>query len=287
MSLEDALRIRKEIDARVFTVEALLEPLKNIVDLKIPAGDRSIPVRVYSPPGVSLFPTLLYIHGAGWVAGSLDTHDNLCRVLANRVACPVISIGYRLAPEYKYPAALEDCYEVLLWAAGNSPDPGSGLARLVVAGDSAGGNLAAALCLLARDRKGPSIDLQLLVNPALDFTRYQKETSEQMCWFREQYLLDEAECSQPYASPLLATDLCGLPRAMIITSELDELCAEGEEYAHRLKDAGVQADIFRLSGRGHLAGQFARAGSQAQEAVDICTAVLKATFGNHTEGRAR
>ena len=162
----EILKVRNEINQRVFSLEARIELFENIQDRLVSLADRNIPVRIYSPDDEKIYPLLLYIHGAGWVAGSLDTHDNICRVLAKRANCTVISIGYRLAPEYPYPAALEDCYQTLCWAVKRRSllkvDP----ERLIVAGDSAGGNLAAALCLMARDRDGPRIGFQLLVNPA-------------------------------------------------------------------------------------------------------------------------
>ncbi|MBN1314843.1 MAG: alpha/beta hydrolase [Anaerolineales bacterium] len=269
---------RQQINTHILELETEVEPIKNIRNIHVPFHDRSIPVRIYTPPMEGPFPLLVYIHGAGWVAGNLDTHDNICRRLAARGGCVVLSIGYSLAPEAKFPVPVEESHHVLVWAVENAASIDIDSRRVVLAGDSAGGNLAAAVCLMARDRGGPKIIFQLLVNPALDQSAYDGPDFEQMKWFREQYLRDKDDISNPYASPLLAGSLAGLPPAFIITGEHDELCAEGEAYGRRLREAGVHANVYRQAGMGHLAGDFARATAAAEEAVDLSIAVLKAAL---------
>ena len=276
--MNEALKVRQEINQGVFSLDADIEPLANIVDMVVPGGDRDTPIRVYYPDDDKNPPLLLYIHGAGWVAGGLDTHDNVCRVLAKRAGCAVISVGYRLSPEYHFPASLEDCDQALRWAAANASILGVDLERLSVAGDSAGGNLAAALCLMTRDQNGPQFGFQLLVNPALDLTHYHGEEFAQMRWFVEQYLAEGQDPSHPYVSPLHAQDLAGLPPAFILTGDQDSLCAEGETYGEKLRAHGVAVNVYRQRNRGHLGGHFARAANYAREAVDICAAVLRAAF---------
>ena len=271
-------KIRHRINADIFALPADVETIADSKDMRVSHPGHAIPIRLYTPPGKAPFPLLVFIHGAGWVAGSLDTHDNICRCLASRVGCIVLSVGYRLAPENKFPTAVEESYHALLWAVENAHTIDATPYNPAIAGDSAGGNLAAAVCLLARDRQGPSLGFQLLVNPALDFSAYDGAEFEQLGWFRDQYLRDANDRTNPYASPLLAPDLTRLPRAFIITGERDPLQAEGEAYARRLHDAGVSANVYRQAGMGHLAGHFARAADTAQEAVDLSVATLKAAF---------
>ncbi|MBN1838292.1 MAG: alpha/beta hydrolase [Spirochaetales bacterium] len=231
-------------------------------DLQIPGPAGLIPVRHYRrSPGPDERPVLLYLHGGAFALGSIDTHDNVCRALAAAAECNVLSVGYRLAPEHPYPAAVEDAYAVLCWAAAGGSAAGGGDARgsgasggdadrLAVCGDSAGGTLAAALCLMARDREGPRIRHQALVYPATDATTIERESyrlygrgyaldTDQILWAREQYLPNPQDRFLPYASPLLAPDLAGLPPATIVTAEFDVLRDEGQAYAEALRRAKV------------------------------------------------
>jgi acetyl esterase len=267
--------LRNQINARIFALETHVEPFAGIRGLSVPGEGHDISVRVYTPEGAGPHLLLVYIHGAAWIAGSLDTHDNLCRRLAARVPCLVVSVGYRLAPEHHFPAAVEDSYRALVWAVEKSTSLDAGPSRVAIAGDSAGGNIAAAVCLMARDHGGPSIGFQLLVNPALDFTAYDAEGFEEMREYREYYLRDPADAHHPYASPLQAQDLTNLPPAYIITGERDVLMREGEAYARRLREAGVVANVYRQAGMGHLAGHFARATEEAGEAIDLSVAALR------------
>ena len=216
-----------------------------------PAGE--IPVRIYTPAGVDetgVFPLLVYFHGGGWLLGNLDSHDNLCRSLANAAGCIVVSVDYRLAPENRFPAAVEDAYGAVGWVAENGSHLGGDPSCLAVGGDSAGGNLAAVCSLMARDRKGPILSHQLLLYPVTDLSNFHTRsyeehatgyllTAESMVYYRDQYLPNEEDRKNPHASPLLAEDLSGLPPATVVAAELDVLTDEGKAYADRLKDAGV------------------------------------------------
>jgi acetyl esterase len=205
---------------------------------------------------------MVFFHGGGWVVGSIDTHDGMCRSLANACGCVVVGVDYRLAPEQKFPGALDDCFCATLWAGENAATLlGCDPARLIVAGDSAGGNLAAAVALEARNHAEPKIAHQLLIYPALDYrfdTKSYLENAEgyyltkaTMEYFWQQYLENEDLALNPYACPLRAAELENLPPATIITAEYDPLRDEGEAYAKRLKQAGVKAVVKRYDGMIH------------------------------------
>lgn len=206
-------------------------------------------------------PTLVFAHGGGWCLGSAEVYDNPCRALAQATGCVVLSVDYRLAPEHRYPVPLHDVYDALCWAFENAQALGLDPKRLGVAGDSAGGNLAAAACLLARDLAGPAIAHQLLIYPALshqmDSASYQAYgdgyylTRELMRFCFDTYLSEEAEGALPYVSPLLAPSLAGLPSTTILTAEFDPLRSEAEDYAARLNAAGVKATLRQLDGMVH------------------------------------
>jgi acetyl esterase len=223
-----------------------------------PAGD--LPVRVYTPQGEPPFPIVVFFHGGGWVVGTLDTYDPLCRALAAATPAVVVSVDYRLAPEHRWPAAVEDAYAATLWASRNAAGLGGAQHRLAVAGDSAGGNLAAVVALGARDRGGPPIAFQLLVYPVLDAaadTASWREyadgfylTADGMRWYWDHYL-GGADGLAPDASPLRAAFVGGLPPALVIGAEYDILRDEGEAYAARLAEAGVDASASRHAGVVH------------------------------------
>jgi acetyl esterase len=236
------------------------EPVAQVEDRQIPGVDRAgnIPIRIYRP-GLSAEPIAVevYFHGGGWVVGDLDSHDAICRAVANRAGCVVVSVDYRLAPESPYPAALEDAYAATRWVADHAASIGADPYRLAVGGDSAGGNLATAVCLLARERGGPAIALQILVYPVIDggcatgsYEEFAQDFSlerDDMLWYWDQYLGDQDRL-QPLVSPLRATDLGGLPPALIITAGYDPLRDEGEAYAQRLREAGVPTTLTRYDG---------------------------------------
>jgi acetyl esterase len=255
-----------------------------VEDLRIPVRDGEIGARRYAPEGADNL--IVYVHGGGFVIGNLDTHDATCRILANEARATVISVDYRLAPEHPFPAGLEDSYAALCWVAENAAAIGGDPARLAVGGDSAGGNLAAVVSLLARDRGGPKLAHQLLVYPATDMrgdTVSMREngsgyflTHDVMVWFSNHYVSAQ-ERLLPHASPLLAPDLSGLPPATVITAEFDPLRDEGEAYAARLRESGVPVELTRYDGMIH--GFFTiLMFRQAQEAVESATSALRRSF---------
>jgi acetyl esterase len=273
----DAKTVRKAINDACMKTEGLKDAVSNVEDLVVVAEGRNIPVRLYRPKGDGQFPLLVFFHGGGWVAGNLETHDNACRYLCNRTPCCVLAVDYRLCPEHKFPAPLDDCYEATTWAVKNVAKLGGYSPRVAVIGDSAGGNMAAAVCLMARDRKGPAIRCQILVNPALDFTRWDKKDFP-FRLFREFYLSDDKDATNPLASPLRAQDLRGLPPAFVITGEKDPLRDEGEDYVKKLRQAGVSANGYRMQGATHLGPLWTQAAPASLEALDLPIGVLRAAF---------
>ena len=232
--------------------------------LSIPAPHGAIPARLYTPKALrttdGLAPCLVFYHGGGWVIGDLDSHDVVCRKLALEGELIVISIDYRLAPEHKFPAAVDDATTALKWVAANARHLGIDAGRLMVGGDSAGGNLAAVVALAARDNDGPKLAGQVLIYPATDFamthpSHSEPETSVLLThsvikWFCNHYLNGAADVHDWRASPARAKTLIGLPPAYVLTAGADPLRDEGDEYARRLKEAGV-AVTYR-----HFPGQF-------------------------------
>ena len=264
-------------------------PIANVAERSIPGPAGPIPIRVYTPDGSAPFGVVVYFHGGGWVAGNLDTHDDICRALANEAGCVVASIDYRLAPEHKFPAAAEDAYAATCWVAEHAAEIGGDPARLAVGGDSAGGNLTAMVALMARDRRGPAIAHQLLIYPVTDYsfdTPSYRDNAEGylltragMEWYWGHYLASDADGDNPYASPLRARDLGGLPPALVITAEYDPLRDEGEAYAKRLREAGVPVMSTCYPGMIHsFFGQFQLL-DQGKEAIRQAGGALKAAFG--------
>jgi acetyl esterase len=235
------------------------EDVAHVEDRRIPGPAGDIPTRLYRPAGEAL-PLLVYFHGGGWVLGGLETHDALCRALANASGCAVLAVDYRLAPEHRYPAAADDCYAATVWAVANARALGADPARVAIGGDSAGGNLTAVTALRARDQGTPRLKVQLLIYPATDHaygTVSYRENGEgyllthaDMVWFWDHYLGDD-DGYDPYASPLRAEDLSGLPPALVITAGFDPLRDEGEAYAHRLQEAGGSVTLTRYDGMIH------------------------------------
>ncbi|HEY3081161.1 MAG TPA: alpha/beta hydrolase [Chloroflexota bacterium] len=268
--------------------EGSSEPIAKREARTIPGPGGELPVRVYTPAGAGPYPVLVYFHGGGWVIGDLDTHDGVCRALANGADCVVVSVDYRLAPEHRYPAAAEDCYAATVWVAEHARELGADSSRIAVAGDSAGGNLAAVVDLMARDRGGPPLVHQLLVYPVTDHRRDTASYREfadgylldenLMAYFWKQYLSGESDGRGAYASPLRAPDLAGLPPALVITAEFDPLRDEGEAYAARLREAGVPVTLSRYDGVPHGFFSMAAVLDQARSSRDEATAALRAAF---------
>jgi acetyl esterase len=229
-------------------------------DRSVPGPAGEIPVRIYRPDSEAPLPFVVYFHGGGWVIGDISTHDTTCQRLAAGVPAVVVSVDYRLAPEHHFPAAVDDCDAATGWVSAHAAEFGGDPARLAVAGDSAGGTLAAVVARHARDAGGPPIAFQLLVYPATDMTRALPSHSENgkgylldsdtMTWFLDHYLAD-ADRRHPDASPLFADDLSGLPPALVVTAEFDPLRDEGEAYAERLRQAGVTVTMSRYDGMIH------------------------------------
>ncbi len=257
MSVADARRAMEMLTA----MRGDSPPIHSAIDRRIPGPAGEIPVRVYTPAAMGPLPVLVYFHGGGWVVGGIATHDATCRELANGARAVVVSVDYRLAPEHKFPAAADDCYGATRWTAAHAAELGADATRLAVGGDSAGGNLAAVVAQMARDRGGPPIVFQLLIYPATDAAcdtpsyRDNAEgyllTTADMRWFWNHYLSGSPDAENPYASPLRATNLAGLPPALVITAEFDPLRDEGERYAQRLEEAGVPARLSRYAGMIH------------------------------------
>ena len=240
-------------------------PVAEVVALEARGPAGPIPLRLYRGQDVGRDgpqPALIYFHGGGWVIGDLESHDQACRALANAVPCTVIAVDYRLAPEHKFPAAAEDAYSATRYVAEHAAEFGIDPSRIAVGGDSAGGNLATVVAMMARDRSGPALKFQLLIYPVTDFTEHATQSerdygqgyfldTELMDWFADQYFANEADRHLPYGSPSKASDLRGLPAAMVITGECDPLCDQGEAYADRLRHAGVAVQLKRYDGMIH------------------------------------
>lgn len=265
------------------------EPVGDVMELAI--SDDGIPVRVYIPESEGPYPTVVFFHGGGWVLGDLDTHDATCRALTNAADCMVVSVDYRLAPEYEFPTPLEDCYTALEWIVDDAPGMQVDTDNVAIAGDSAGGNLAAAVAQLARDRDGPSIARQVLVYPVTDHsfdTVSYEENAEgylleraDMEWFWDHYLRSGIDGKNPYASPLQAQDLSDLPPATVVTCGFDPLRDEGAEYARQLEESGVPVNHVNFDDCIHGIVQFLVEPmdlTRSRELVDDVAADLQSTF---------
>lgn len=262
-------------------------PIGAVEDFAIPGRHGTIPVRHYRPiesnPNEKL-PLLIYFHGGGWVVGDLDSHDSLCRQLANGAQCAVVSVDYRMGPEHKFPAAVDDAEDVVRHVANHAAAFNIDPSRLALGGDSAGGNLATIVALLCRDKGGPAIKHQLLIYPATDMTMDRPShfefgegynlTRELMLYFRGHYLNDVTEIKDWRASPLFAADHSGLPPAHVITAGFDPLRDEGKAYADALSAAGVRV-VYRCY-EGMIHGFMTMSGvlSVANEAIADCAAEL-------------
>jgi acetyl esterase len=257
--------------------------LARVEDATVPVSGGSVPVRILVPPGPPRA-VIVYYHGGGWVLGSVDESDLLGRTLAERTGCAVVLVGYRLAPEYRYPTAIDDSQAALDWTAAHRTEIAGGPVPVVVAGDSAGGNLAAVLARRARSRGGPAISLQVLIYPVTDCdlstTSYTDPanqlilSAQSMVWFWDHYAPEEEARLHPDASPLRAPDVSHLPPAVIITAEHDVLRDEGELYATRLVKAGVPVVFRRFDGQMH--GFFTQVGilTATDEAIGFIAAAI-------------
>ncbi len=254
---EQRAQMRKMIDSYKKDV-----PILRVENKTISLENQPIPIRIYSDSEEDNLPILVFYHGGGWVVGDLETHDGICRQLAKSAKILVVSINYRLAPEHPYPIPLIDSYNALLWLSENGQTIGGNPQKIAVSGDSAGGNLAAAVALKARDENGPIISYQALIYPVADLsklttTSYQnfKEgfflSRKMMAQYIDYYTPNAASRNEGYASPLLATNVQNLPPALVITAGFDPLRDEGEQYGERLKAAGIPTTITRYKGTIH------------------------------------
>jgi acetyl esterase len=250
------------LDQGLFMLSEDPPEVASVVDHRVPVDGGEITVRVYTPEGDGPFPCYVYFHGGGWFMGRVEQFDTGCQEIAVGASCVVASVDYRLAPEHKFPIAAEDCYAGLLWVVANADELRVDASRLAVGGASAGGNLAAVVSLMNRDRGGPPIALQVLeiavTDLATTYPSMEKHgegyglTAQSMEEFIDYYLADPADAKHPYASPMFADDHSGLPAAVVTTMEFDPLRDDGEAYAARLADAGVPTVVKCWDGHIHL-----------------------------------
>ncbi|MGZ5599066.1 MAG: alpha/beta hydrolase [Methylobacter sp.] len=288
MAAESALARTKNV-----FMPKMPEPVSKINHTLMPGPAGQILTRIFTPEGQGPFPMLVYFHGGGWVIAGLDVYESSCRALCNAAKCIVVSVAYRQAPEHKYPAAVEDAYAATQWILENAEQLNGDPQRVAVGGESAGGNLAAVVCLKARDEGGRMPVAQLLIYPVTDYRMntpsYRENENAQplnaamMPWFWKHYLNRESEGHEPYASPMQAPDLSGLPPAIVITAELDPLRDEGEAYSRRLAEAGIFVKATRYNGVGHeffgLAGVIDKAEEALKEAAEGLGRVFEQQVG--------
>jgi acetyl esterase len=288
---------RTQYEARI----ALMAPPAEIAAVREqtiagPGGD--LRIRIYTPPGIGPFPLVVFFHGSGFVLCSLDTHDGMCRNLCAGAGCVVASVDYRLAPEHKFPAGIDDCLHATRWAAAHAAEMAADPTRIAIAGDSAGANMAAVTALRLRDEGGPALCGQLLLYPVTDYhtpgtPSYRENaegyglTLETMKWFWAHYLNDSSEGAHPHASPLRAPSLAGLPPALAVTAEYDPLRDEGEFYAEALRQAGVPTELSRYDGVNHgfmfWTGVVDKAGAAIKESCQWLRAVFAPQRGAAAE----
>jgi acetyl esterase len=276
-----------EARGRPVPLAAAPEPVAGVTARTIPGPGGPLAIRVYRPKD-ALRAALVYFHGGGWVVGSLEGADGSCRAFANRSRCVVISIDYRLAPETKFPGPVEDAYAAVRWVADDAADLRIDPARIAVGGSSAGGNLAAAAALVARDRGGPRVAFQLLTVPVTELSSTAEShrefaqgyglTSADMTCYGSHYVRTPADADSPYASVLRA-DLHGLPPAFVITAECDPLRDDGEAYAETLRKLGIRSSYKRYSGMFHGFMSFPGVLAEASEAFEDAGAALREALG--------
>jgi len=234
-------------------------PVGAVRDMTVPGPAGPIPIRIYTPEGTGPFPVVAYFHGGGFSICDLETHDEPCRQLCRNAGCMVVATDYRLAPEHPFPAGIDDCLAVVRWIGDHGRELGADDSRIAVAGDSAGGNLAAVTALRVRDEGGPALVGQALIYPMTDHYRRIKPSLDELgmgcgltatmiahSW--DSYLTDPRQGDHPWASPLQASSLAGLPAAFVVTAEYDPLRDEGEMYAQRLAASGVETTLTRYLG---------------------------------------
>lgn len=258
LSVDEA---RRQYEARIAAMATPPE-MADVGERLIDGPGGPLKLRIYTPAGEGPLPLIVFFHGSGFVLCSLDTHDGMCRNLAAGIGCVVVSVDYRLAPEHKFPAGPDDCLAATRWAAENAAALNADPSRILLAGDSAGGNMAAVTAIRVRDEGGPALSGQILLYPVTDYHEpgtpsYAENaegyglTRETMRWFWNHYLSDAAEADNPLAAPLRHPDLAGLPPACIVSAEFDPLRDEAEIYGEKLAAAGVPVEISRRPGMNH------------------------------------
>ncbi len=263
------------------------QSIMRVDDRAIGGPHGPIPLRIYVPPGPQPLPVLVFYHGGGWVTGDLDSSDFQCRLLARWADCLIVHVNYRHAPEHPFPAALDDAYAGASWVEEHASTIGADANNIAVGGDSAGGNLAASVALLARERGSPRLVFQYLAYPVVDATMslpsYRENatgyglTRETMAWYWDQYVPDLAERTNHLASPLQASALGDLPAALVMTAEFDPLRDEGEAYAQRLEQSGVSVELKRYGGLVHgFLGQTAEVDAAKLAMADLAQALRSA-----------
>ncbi len=277
---------KNRIGMKRLTEKTSIHPqaVANIEDRMIPVYDGAIKLRIYTPEGKGPFPILVYFHGGGWVMGDLEGADGPLRALTNGAQAVVVSVDYRLAPEYKFPTAVNDCYLATKWVWENAPLLGGDVGRVAVGGESAGGNLAAVVSIMARDRGCPSLCLQVLIYPITDISReYPSQskfdgyflTGEDIRYFEKLYLRTDADRHNIQVSPLLAESLSNLPPALVVTAGYDPLHDQGEVYAKRLKEAGVDVTYYCYEDMIHGFLGFAGIMDKGKDLIEIISSHIK------------
>ncbi|MDA1003218.1 MAG: alpha/beta hydrolase [Chloroflexi bacterium] len=273
--------------AQLAVLQGEPESVASVEDRRVPGPAGEIPVRIYKPSNAANLPVLVYFHGGGWVLMDVETHDPLCRALANAAGCAVVSVDYRLAPEAKYPAASDDCYAATKWVADNAAALGVDAGRIALGGDSAGGHLTAVVAQMARDRGGPALVFQVLHCPVTNFDystgsyRDNAEgymlTRDSMEWFWNHYLVSPDQGAEAAASPLRG-DTSNLPPALVQTAEFDPLRDEGKAYADKLKASGVPVTYHNYEGVTHDPFLFFGVVAQGRQNIDEAAEHLRRAF---------
>jgi acetyl esterase len=287
ISTFSAPELREALDAQRTPVP--VAEVGKVEDRTVDGPDGPVPIRIYWPVGATApLPVVVFFHGGGWVIGGIESHDGTVRSLVDLTGFVFVSVDYRLAPEHPFPAAPEDCYAATIWVAEHAAELGVSPTHIAVAGDSAGGNLAAVVALMARDRGGPDLAFQLLVYPCTDFEPSAHAshdenasgyflTRDAMEWFYGHYAPD-ADPTHAYLAPIKALDLAGLPPAFVITAEFDPLRDEGEAYAQRLREAGVEVEAVRYDGQIHGFFSMTTVLERANDAQAAAAAALRAAL---------
>lgn len=281
--------IREHINSEAIKWSKQPIPFSNIQNTYIDAFYSKIPVRIYTPTGNRPFPIIIYSHGGGWIAGSLDIFDSFCRKLSLKTNAIVISVDYRLAPENPFPSALNDVYNVLLWVNDNAKSINGDKNKIALAGDSSGGNIMAVISQISKDKSGPNIICQVLIYPATNiyelttkswstFANNDFLSRKDMEKFISMYVPEKEDRKNPYASPLLAETFINLPKTLIILAEIDPLYDDGIEYGKKLKEAGIQIEIKKYTGVPHGFITMDKVSNKSNEAIEHISSYLKKEF---------